>query len=90
MDRALVHLDQAMCLAAEGDAAGAAQPATNTLVGLAPSRRFALIVYRANDVAARVPEARAMSEVRVLREILALPLGDGTSGGDQRGNGGGH
>jgi len=90
MDRALIHLDQAMCLAADGDAAGAAQAATNTLVGLSPSRRSALITYRANDVAARVPEARAVSEVRVLREILALPAGERDSGGDQPGDRGGH
>lgn len=90
MDRALVHLDQSMCLAADGDAAAAAQHATNTVVGLAPSRRSALIIYRANDVAARVPEARAVSEVRVLREILALPPGDGTNGGNQPGDRGGH
>ncbi|MFD6421015.1 helix-turn-helix transcriptional regulator [Streptomyces sp. NPDC060198] len=76
MDRALIDLDLAMCLAIEGDAAGAAQRATTTVVGLPPSHRSALIIYRAADVAARVPEARAVSEVRVLREILALPPGE--------------
>lgn len=76
MDRALIDLDLAMCLAVEGDAAGAAQRATATVVGLPPSLRSALIIYRAGDVAAKVPEALAVSEVRVLREVLALPPGE--------------
>lgn len=89
MDRALVHLDHAMCMAADGDAAGAAQHATHTVVGMPPSRRSALIIYRANDVAARVPGARTVPEVRVLREILALPPGERGSSGDQSGDRGG-
>ncbi|WP_041983687.1 helix-turn-helix transcriptional regulator [Streptomyces sp. AcH 505] len=87
MDRALIHLDQAMCLAADGDPAAAAQHATNTVVDLPPAHRSQLIIYRAREVAARVPEARAVSEVRVLREVLALPPGErDSSGGDQPGN----
>jgi tetratricopeptide (TPR) repeat protein len=88
MDRALVRLDQAMCLAVAGDAAGAAAHATETIVDLPTEHRSALIVYRAADLIARVPEARTVPEVRVLREVLALPPGErATSGADQRGDG---
>ncbi|WP_405930308.1 helix-turn-helix domain-containing protein [Streptomyces sp. NBC_00827] len=89
-DRALIRLDQAMCFAVDGDPAGAAVHATNTIVDLPTENRSALIIYRARDVAARVPRARAVSEVRVLREVLALPPGerDSNSGADQPGNGG--
>jgi hypothetical protein len=62
-----------MCLVVDGDLAGAAAHATETIVNLPPEHRSALIVYRAQELAARVPEARGVSEVRVLREILALP-----------------
>jgi len=88
-DRALIRLDQAMCLAADGDPAAAAQHATSTIVDLPPANRSALIIYRANDVAATVPEARAVPEVRVLREVLALPPGERDSNSaDQSGDGG--
>jgi tetratricopeptide (TPR) repeat protein len=89
-DRALVQLDQAICLAVDGHPAAAAQQATNVVVDLPPWHRSQLIIYRAHDVAARVPEARAVSEVRVLREILALPPGERDSVGDHPGDRGGH
>lgn len=85
MDRALVRLDQAMCAAASGDAAGAALLATATVVDLPQQHRSALIIYRARDVAARVPEARTVPEVRVLREVLALPPGERDSSADRAG-----
>jgi tetratricopeptide (TPR) repeat protein len=75
-DRALIALDQAMCLAADGDLSAAAAHATTTVVDLPPEHRSALIIYRARDVAAKVPGARAVPEVRVLREVLALPPGE--------------
>ncbi|MFF2651454.1 helix-turn-helix domain-containing protein [Streptomyces sp. NPDC058045] len=77
MDRALVSLDQAMCAAAAGDPAGAADQAARTLLGLRPEHRTALIVYRAREVVDSVPPgARGVHEVRALREIIALPSGD--------------
>lgn len=87
-DRALIRLDQAMCLAEEGDPSAAAVHATNIIVGLAPEYRSPLIIFRARDVAVRVPEARGAPEVRVLRRVLALPPGerDSGSGGDQPGD----
>ncbi|GHJ39160.1 helix-turn-helix transcriptional regulator [Streptomyces sp. TS71-3] len=77
MDRALVALDAAMCTSLDGDPAGAADLATRTIVSLAPAHRSALIIYRAQDVATRVPPgAQQVHEVRALREILALPPGE--------------
>jgi transcriptional regulator with XRE-family HTH domain len=77
-DRALIGLDQAICLALDGDLAAAAHHATQTIVDLPAQHRSALIIYRAEELAARVPQAQqALTEVRVLREILALPPGEG-------------
>jgi tetratricopeptide (TPR) repeat protein len=83
-DRALVALDQAIGSAIRGDVAGAAARATTTIVDLPEEHRSALIIYRAREVAARVPEARTVPEVRVLREVLALPAGEGASSGADR------
>lgn len=87
-DPALIRLDQAMCSAIDGDLAGAASQATQAIVDLPPEYRSALIIFRAGDVAARVPEAQAVPEGRVLREVLALPPGERDSGthADQRGH----
>ncbi|MDJ1131237.1 helix-turn-helix domain-containing protein [Streptomyces iconiensis] len=76
-DRALIGLDQAMCEALDGDAAAAAQQAADTVLALPEEHRSPLIIYRAQDVAARVPEARSLPEGRVLRDVLALPAGEG-------------
>ncbi|OUD04359.1 helix-turn-helix domain-containing protein [Streptomyces swartbergensis] len=85
-DRALVSLDQAMCLALDGDLAGAAVRATQAILDLPEQHRSSLIIYRARDVAANVPEARAVSEVRVLHEVLALPAGERGRSEDREGN----
>ncbi|WP_199239286.1 hypothetical protein [Streptomyces sp. ICBB 8177] len=57
-DRSLIVLDQAMCLAMDGDVPAAAVHATETIVNLPAEHRSALIIYRAREFAARVPEAR--------------------------------
>ncbi len=75
-DRALVALDQAVCAAIRGDLPAAATLAASTIVDLPVEHRSALIIYRAREVAARVPEAQSVPEVRVLREVLALPAGE--------------
>ncbi|MFD4788786.1 helix-turn-helix domain-containing protein [Streptomyces sp. NPDC058459] len=81
MDIALVRLDQAMCTAVDGDPAAAAALATRAITDLPPEHRSALITYRAQQVAHKVPETR---ELRVLREILALPAGErGDESADQ-------
>ena len=72
-DRALVRLDQAMCAAFSGNPASAADQAMSTVVELPEEHRTALIIYRARDVADKVPEARRVLEMKALREILALP-----------------
>lgn len=72
-DRALVQLDQAMCAAISGDPASAADQAMSAVIELPEEHRTALIIYRARDVADKVPEARKVLEVKALREILALP-----------------
>ncbi|MGW0827091.1 helix-turn-helix domain-containing protein, partial [Streptomyces sp. NPDC002845] len=77
-DRALIRLDEAMCLAVEGDPAAAAVHAMHT----------ALILYRARDIAIRVPGAQGSAEVRSLHEALALPERGGCE--DRGSSGGGH
>lgn len=54
-DRALVRLDQAGCLAADGDPAAAATHAIETLTALPSGHRNALVVYRARQLIATVP-----------------------------------
>ncbi|MET7816104.1 helix-turn-helix domain-containing protein [Streptomyces sp. NPDC005395] len=76
-DLALIRLDQAMCLAVDGDPAGAAVQAMHSVVDLPPEHRSALIIHRAHEIAVRVPEAQNTAEVRSLCEVLALPEGEG-------------
>ncbi|MPY31300.1 helix-turn-helix transcriptional regulator [Streptomyces adustus] len=83
MDIALVRLDQAMCTALDGDPGAAAALAAQTITALPPEHRSVLITYRARQVARRVPETR---ELRVLRELLALPAGERGESADQRGD----
>jgi len=71
-DQALIGLDQAACLAIDGDAGGAASCAADVIVSLPPEHRSALIISRARELAGTVPDGR---ELRVLREVLALPPG---------------
>lgn len=72
-DLALVQLDQAECMLVDGDPGGAAAHAAQTVASLPEEHRSALIIYRARDLAASVPDGR---ELRVLREVLALPPGE--------------
>ncbi|MFJ9840265.1 helix-turn-helix domain-containing protein [Kitasatospora sp. NPDC101155] len=73
-DRALIQLDRADCLSWDGDPAAGARLAVDSLLALPEEHRSALILYRARDLAVRVPETeRQLPEVRVLREVLALP-----------------
>lgn len=75
-DRTLIRLDRAACLSWDGDAAAGASMATEAIVDLPVEHRSALILYRARDLVATVAEtSRQLPEVRVLREVLALPSG---------------
>ncbi len=79
LDRTLIMLDRAACVAWDGDPAAAAQIASTAVLELPPEHRGSLIIYRARDLAATVPaSAHQLPEVRVLREILALPAGAST------------
>ncbi|MGW2769173.1 helix-turn-helix domain-containing protein [Streptomyces sp. NPDC001275] len=85
-DLALIRLDEAMCLAIEGDPTAAAVLAMHTIAGVPAQHRSALILYRAQEIAVRVPEARGTAEVRSLREVLTLPeRGDGEDRGGSDG-----
>ncbi|GGU42960.1 helix-turn-helix domain-containing protein [Streptomyces violascens] len=76
-DRAFIGLDQAMCYVIEGEPVMAAAHATATLMALPEEHRSPLIIYRARELADRVPDARSLPEGEVLREVLALPAGEG-------------
>jgi tetratricopeptide (TPR) repeat protein len=91
-DRALVHLDQAACLALDGQPAAAAAHAAETIIRLPADQRSTFIAYRAGQLIATVPDSeRALPEVRSLSEMLALPPGgrDSQHGDDRQGDGGG-
>ncbi len=76
LDRTLIMLDRAVCVAWDGDPAVGAQIAVHAVLDLSEEHRSALIVYRARDLATTVPaSARQLPEVRVLHEVLALPSG---------------
>ncbi|MFJ4185429.1 helix-turn-helix domain-containing protein [Kitasatospora sp. NPDC089509] len=73
-DRALIQLDRAACLSWDGNLAEGARLAVDSILELPEEHRSALILYRARDLAVKVPEVgRRLPEVRVLREVLALP-----------------
>lgn len=76
-DRTLISLDRAACLVWDGDLAAGAQLAGDTLAGLPSEHRSALILYRARDLVAKVPERhQGVRELLRLQEVLALPSGD--------------
>jgi len=75
-DRTLIHLDWALCLAHDGDIAAAAAHATTALVALPHEHRSSLIIDRARHLTNSGSASRLkLSEVQVLKEILALPVG---------------
>lgn len=74
MDRAFTQLDRAVCIARDGDAAGASGQALDTLLGLTKAQRAGIITSRARQlVAALPPQRQALRPVRELRDVLALP-----------------
>jgi hypothetical protein len=76
-DRALIALDQALCMLLDNDPAAAAEHAAVIMRALPPGHRNELIVYRAGEVAAMVPQkAQRVPEVRALREVLVLRAGE--------------
>lgn len=77
-DLTLIRLDQAMCMVQDGRPAEAASHAIATMQELPREHRSALIVYRAEQLADKVPrQAQTVPEVQLLRQHLALPSGRG-------------
>ncbi|WP_326441671.1 helix-turn-helix domain-containing protein [Streptomyces sp. H27-D2] len=75
-DRTLVQLDRAACLIHDGDPAAAASLAVQAVTALPEDHRSPLIIFRARELIDTVPERQELPEVRVLREVLALPPGE--------------
>jgi tetratricopeptide (TPR) repeat protein len=76
-DRTLISLDRAACLVWDGDLGAGAALASDTLAELPPEHRSALILYRARDLVAKVPERhQGVRELLRLQEMLALPAGN--------------
>lgn len=76
MDRAFTQLDRAVCMAAEGDARGAATQALSALTQLSDEQRQGIIVGRARQLVAGLPEQRQVSApVRDLHDLLMIPTG---------------
>lgn len=76
LDRALIQLDQAACLARDGNLDAGVTHAARTLEGLPPHQRDRLILERARGLAqAASPTARALPALDQLRGVLELPPG---------------
>jgi tetratricopeptide (TPR) repeat protein len=71
LDRALVGLDQATCLAHQGDAEAAAEAATRAMVRLTADQRAGLVAARCREVLTILDCQRAATpEVHELRDLL--------------------
>ncbi len=72
LDRALVGLDRTLCLARDGDSAGALEYAAATLVPLTKDQREGIINLRGREVLEVIPHGqKALPAVRQLRELLS-------------------
>ncbi|HEY9474532.1 MAG TPA: hypothetical protein VIS06_11875 [Mycobacteriales bacterium] len=71
LDRTLVRLDRATCLAHDGDTKTAMSHATHTLANLTDEQRRGIITLRARDLVHSLPSAeRALPAVRELGDLL--------------------
>ncbi|MFI7342954.1 hypothetical protein ACIBUY_34030 [Streptomyces sp. NPDC050085] len=74
IDPALLHLEEAICLALERDLAGACRLATNTYLALPPEQRTPIVAVRIRHILEAVPARMCTARAfRELGEILALP-----------------
>lgn len=72
MSPALIRLDKSACISHEGDHAAACADAVATVTSLPKQYRSGLVVKRAREVAAMLPEpARNLPSARELREVVA-------------------
>ncbi|MGH3329535.1 MAG: hypothetical protein ACRDPT_17380, partial [Streptomycetales bacterium] len=77
MDRALIYLGQASCLAHDGDASTAMSRAVEALSGLTSQQRDGIITVRARETIEALPvKDRSRPAVRELRDLLLLPAGE--------------
>jgi transcriptional regulator with XRE-family HTH domain len=78
MDRALVHLDRASCLAHDGESETAMLYATQTLLSLTGEQRTGLIAGRGQEVYDALPDdQRTLPAARDFRDVLMLPTSEG-------------
>jgi hypothetical protein len=71
LDRTLVQLDQATCLAHDGDASSAMTHAVQALADLPAEQRIGIIVLRGRQVLGSLPrQQRALPAARDFRELL--------------------
>lgn len=72
MDRTMIQLDRASCLAHDGDTTGAMAGATGAVASLTDEQRRGIISLRTHDTIAALPAGqRGLPAVRDLRELLA-------------------
>jgi hypothetical protein len=74
LDRALVHLDHADCLARDGESEAALAELASTVTELSPGQRQGIIAQRVLEVLAPCPPSPA---VRALRDVLRPEEGAG-------------
>lgn len=76
IDPVLIRLDQAICLATDGDLDDGCQLAEATLNAMAPQHRTGIVLARTADLIAVLPESyRHGRPVQNLKQALALPPG---------------
>jgi len=81
MDRALIRLDRASCLAHHGDVDAATRQAVQTLAELTGQQRAGLIENRARQLFYELPQKhRARPAARELQEILMTKTEQGETG----------
>jgi transcriptional regulator with XRE-family HTH domain len=74
MDRALIMLDRASCLAHDGDTASSVQYATEVLTNLSEPQRRGIITLRAGEAISAIPARdRKLSTVRGFQDLLLPP-----------------
>jgi hypothetical protein len=73
LDRALVQLDRASCLALDGDTTATMAHATDTVLGLTADQRCGLILLRGQQILDTLtPSQQALPAAREFRDLLAL------------------
>jgi hypothetical protein len=83
LDRALIQLDRASCLAHDGDINTASSLVTSTITRLTDDQRAGLVNVRAREILMALPsKQKSLPSVRELRDVLMIP-GHPTERADQ-------